>query len=163
MAEESGHPCSSSTVRALSRSCAAPDDSTRQTVDDARNQTKVFSREWYEYAKASGKVKGRAQMSISLSQFLVDSDSYDLDTDTLSFEAESTAKKDAGRIGIGAGAGAIIGAIAGGGKGAAIGGAIGAGAGTGVTLATSGKEVEFPVEQLFEFRLANSVEMEILR
>ncbi len=114
-------------------------------------------------AKASGKVKGRAQMSISLSQFLVDPDSYDLDTDTLSFEAESTAKKDAGRIGIGAGAGAIIGAIAGGGKGAAIGGAIGAGAGTGVTLATSGKEVEFPVEQLFEFRLANSVEMEILR
>ncbi|HUV12272.1 MAG TPA: hypothetical protein VMY18_01450 [Acidobacteriota bacterium] len=114
-------------------------------------------------AKASGKVKGRAQMSITLSQLLVDSDSYDLDTGTLSFEADSTAKKDAGRIGIGAGAGAIIGAIAGGGKGAAIGTAIGAGAGTGVTLATSGKEVEFPVEQLFEFRLEKSVEMNIIR
>jgi hypothetical protein len=114
-------------------------------------------------AKASGKVKGRAQMSITISQLLVDSDSYDLDTGTLSFEADSTAKKDAGRIGIGAGAGAIIGAIAGGGKGAAIGTAIGAGAGTGVTLATSGKEVEFPVEQLFEFRLEESVEMNIIR
>jgi hypothetical protein len=114
-------------------------------------------------AKASGKVKGRAQMSIKLSQILVDADSYTIDSNTLSFEAESTAKKDAGRIGIGAGAGAIIGAIAGGGKGAAIGTAIGAGAGTGVTLATSGKEVEFPVEQLFEFKLESGVEMKILR
>lgn len=114
-------------------------------------------------AKASGKVKGRAQMSIKLSQILVDEDSYNIDSNTLSFEAESTAKKDAGRIGIGAGAGAIIGAIAGGGKGAAIGTAIGAGAGTGVTLATSGKEVEFPVEQLFEFKLEGDVEMKILR
>jgi hypothetical protein len=114
-------------------------------------------------AKASGKVKGRAQMSIRLSQILVDADSYGIDSNTLSFEAESTAKKDAGRIGIGAGAGAIIGAIAGGGKGAAIGTAIGAGAGTGVTLATSGKEVEFEVEQLFEFQLENGVEMKILR
>lgn len=114
-------------------------------------------------AQASGKVKGRAQMSIRLSQIIVDADAYDISTNTLSFEAQSTAKKDAARIGIGAGAGAVIGAIAGGGKGAAIGSAIGAGAGTGVTLATSGKEVEFPVEQLFEFRLEEGVEMNILR
>ena len=56
----------------------------------------------------------------------------------------------------------MVGAIAGGGKGAAIGTAIGAGAGTGVVLATSGKNVEFEVEQLFEFVLEQGVKMKIL-
>jgi hypothetical protein len=111
---------------------------------------------------ASGKVQGRAQMSLTVEKLYVAEELYALRTNTLNFEAESTAKKDATRIGIGAGAGAIIGAIAGGKKGAAIGTAIGAGAGTGVTLATPGDEVEFASEQLFEFRLEEPVEMKIL-
>ena len=34
---------------------ANPTEETRAQVEDARNQTKVFAREWYEYAKAAGR------------------------------------------------------------------------------------------------------------
>lgn len=33
----------------------APTDDTKKKVDDARSQTKVFAREWYEYLKQAGK------------------------------------------------------------------------------------------------------------
>jgi hypothetical protein len=34
---------------------AAPTEDTKKKVEDTRNQTKVFAREWYEYCKAAGK------------------------------------------------------------------------------------------------------------
>jgi hypothetical protein len=40
---------------------AAPTDDTKKKMEDARNLTKVYAREWYEYAKASGKDKVPAQ------------------------------------------------------------------------------------------------------
>ncbi len=40
---------------------AQPTDALQKKVEDARNQTKTFAREWYEYAKASGKDKVPAQ------------------------------------------------------------------------------------------------------
>lgn len=40
---------------------AEPTDALQKKVEDARNQTKTFAREWYEYAKASGKDKVPAQ------------------------------------------------------------------------------------------------------
>jgi hypothetical protein len=113
--------------------------------------------------EASGRVRGRARMSISLARIHVGDETYSLPTNTLNFEAEGTAGDDAKKIGIASGIGAVIGAIAGGGKGAAIGGAIGAGAGTGTVLATTGDEVEFRVEQLFSFRTSREVEMPIPR
>ncbi len=85
------------------------------------------------------------------------------ETNTLTFEASGTKKKDARRIGIATGIGAAVGAIAGGGKGAVIGTAIGAGAGTGIVVATAGENVEFGVEQLFEVVLEQGVKMKILR
>lgn len=112
--------------------------------------------------KASGKVQGRATLSVALTSIEVGQEVYGIRTKTLAFEAQGTGKADATKVGIGAGLGAVIGAIAGGGKGAAIGGAIGAGAGTGVVLATSGKEVEFGVEQLFSFQLDQDVEMQVV-
>jgi hypothetical protein len=33
----------------------APTDATKKAADDSRSQTKVFAREWYEYAKVAGK------------------------------------------------------------------------------------------------------------
>ncbi|MFQ5741459.1 MAG: hypothetical protein ACE5JX_20880 [Acidobacteriota bacterium] len=114
-------------------------------------------------AQQSGRVKGRAQMTLVLEGIDAGGREYQMETRPLSFEAKGSGKKDAKRIGIGAGAGALIGAIAGGGKGAAIGTVIGGGAGTGMVLATPGKEVEFGVEQLFEFKLAEGVEMRVLR
>jgi hypothetical protein len=113
--------------------------------------------------EASGRVRGRARMSISLARINVGGETYSLPTNTLHFEADGTVGDDAKKIGIASGIGAVIGAIVGGGKGAAIGGAIGAGAGTGTVLATSGDEVEFRVEQLFNFRTDRDVEMPILR
>ena len=110
----------------------------------------------------SGKVKGRARMSLTVHEIHAADTTYKVQTNTLTFEAAGTKKKDARRIGIASGIGAVVGAIAGGGKGAAIGTAIGAGAGTGVVLATSGKNVEFEVEQLFEFVLEQGIEMKIL-
>jgi hypothetical protein len=65
-----------------------------------------------------------------------------LRTNPLTFEGESSTKKDAAKVGVGAGVGAIIGGIVGGGSGAAKGAAIGGGAGAGTVLATRGEEVE---------------------
>ncbi len=115
--------------------------------------------------KKSGRVKGRAQMSISLYQIWVgeEPEPYRLRSSTLAFEAQGSKKEDAKKVGIGAGLGAVVGAVVGGGKGAAIGGVIGAGAGTGAVLATSGDEVEFKIEQLFSFVLRDDVEMKIQR
>jgi hypothetical protein len=109
----------------------------------------------------SGKVKGKAQMSLTLTGIEVGGESHRIDTNTLNFEAQGTGSRDAKRIGIASGIGAVVGAIAGGGKGAAIGAAIGAGAGTGVTLATPGDEVEFPTEQRMSFKLDKPVELPV--
>ena len=110
----------------------------------------------------SGRVKGRARMSLVLKKLWVDDTAYDLSTYALSFEAEKSTKDDAIKIGIGAAAGAVIGAIAGGGSGAAKGTAIGAGAGTGAVLLTKGEGVEFPAEQRFEFRLQQPLTMPVV-
>lgn len=115
------------------------------------------------HVKKSGKVKGRAEMTITLRSLRVEGESYRVETNTLSFQAKDSKGDDAKKVGIGAAAGAVIGAIAGGGKGAAIGAGIGAGAGGGAVLATSGKEVEFNVEQTMEFKLSQGVEMKIVR
>jgi len=45
---------------------AAPTDETQSAVEEARGRTKTYSREWYEYAKASGKDTTKAlQLCIS--------------------------------------------------------------------------------------------------
>ena len=96
-------------------------------------------------AEHSGKVKGRASLSLRFNRLTVWDETQEISTARISRQAAATKKKDATKIGIGAGAGALIGAIAGGKKGAAIGTAVGAGGGTGVVLATSGDEVRLPV------------------
>ncbi len=105
----------------------------------------------------AGRVEGRAKMSLRLVSLNVGDRSYPLQTQVLAFEAESTTKEDATKVGIGAGIGAVIGAIAGGGKGAAIGAAVGGGAGGATVLATRGKEVKFDAEQKFIFKLTEDV------
>ncbi len=103
--------------------------------------------------KQSGRVQGRAAMSLALKELHVGDNVYPIQTNVLAFEAESTKNKDAAKVGIGAGIGAIIGAVAGGGKGAAIGAAVGGGAGGATVLATRGKELNFPAEHQFKFSL----------
>ena len=109
--------------------------------------------------KPSGRVEGRAAMSVTLTGIEVGKTTYAIQTNTLAFQAESSTKGDALKIGIGAAVGAAIGAIAGGGKGAAIGAAVGGGAGTATVLVTKGKEVKFPVEERFSFALQSNLEI----
>ena len=109
----------------------------------------------------SGKVEGVASMSIQLTSLTVAKQTYPLQTEILKFQAESTKKKDATKVGIGAGIGAVIGAIAGGGKGAAIGAAVGGGAGGAAVVLTRGKEVKFEAEQALSFVLRNSISIKL--
>lgn len=113
------------------------------------------------YVERSGRVKGRAAVSLQLVSMQVGSRTYPLKSDILSFEAESTKKKDAAKVGIGSGIGAVVGAIAGGGKGAAIGAAVGAGAGGATVAATRGEELKYDVEHPFEFTLNEDLQVRI--
>jgi len=90
----------------------------------------------------SGRVQGRAHLAVRFTDATFSGERHRLNTQPLSFDAESTKKADATKVGAGAGIGAVIGGILGGGKGAATGAAIGGGAGGGAVLATRGKEVE---------------------
>ena len=89
----------------------------------------------------AGRVKGLGQVAFRFTTLRAWGDRYDLQSETVSREAEATKGEDATKIGIGAGAGALIGGILGGKKGAGQGAAIGGGAGTGVVVATKGKPV----------------------
>ncbi len=110
-------------------------------------------------AIGSGRVKGRAKMSINLTEIRIAGKTYPIRTNILTFVAQGTQKQDAVKVGAGAAVGAVIGALAGGGKGAAIGAAAGGGAGTGVVLATKGKEVKFAPEQNFSFVLREDLKI----
>jgi hypothetical protein len=109
----------------------------------------------------SGRVEGRATMSLQLVNLAIANQTYPIQTGILAFEAEATKKKDATKVGVGAGVGAVIGAIAGGGKGAAIGAAVGAGAGGAAVVATRGKEVKFDAEQKLTFSLSNDISVKL--
>jgi hypothetical protein len=111
-------------------------------------------------AEESGRVKGRASLSLTLTQIVRgDSKPISISTKPYTAVAENTKKRDAEVIGGGAGIGAAIGAIAGGGKGAAIGAAVGGGAGTGTVLATKGKEIHYGPETALTFTLENPIEI----
>jgi hypothetical protein len=109
----------------------------------------------------SGRVQGLAAMSMQLTNLTIGNQTYPVQTDILAFEAASTKKKDATKVGVGAGIGAVIGAIAGGGKGAAIGAAVGAGAGGATVVATRGKELRFEAEHRLSFALRNDVKVKL--
>ena len=107
----------------------------------------------------SGRVKGRATLSLRLVSLSHHGKSVPITTQTYVGVARSTHKRDAATIGGGAGVGAAIGAIAGGGKGALTGAAIGGAGGTGVVLATRGEDVHYPPESRLRFVLAQSVDL----
>jgi hypothetical protein len=91
--------------------------------------------------QASGRVKGRAAMTLAFQQLVAGGEAHPISAEPLVLQAESEKKGDITKIALGAGAGALIGGITGGKKGAAIGAGVGAGAGTAVVLATKGDEI----------------------
>ena len=103
-----------------------------------------------------GRVKGTASLTIGVRSIVgAKGNVMSVSTDSQTFDAESTKKKDAVRTGVATGVGAIIGGIAGGGSGAAQGAGAGAAAGVGLTLATRGAAAVLPAESLIEFRLTS--------
>lgn len=104
-------------------------------------------------AKKAGRIKGKAELELSLSSIQYQGKEYRVESTTYEAQSKSRGKQTAVRTGIGAAAGAVIGAIAGGGKGAAIGSAAGGGTGFGVNMFLHGPQVKIPSETVLTFRL----------
>ena len=107
-----------------------------------------------------GRVKGLATISVRLTRLHAGGGDVAINTSVLARRANTTKRKDAAEVGIGAGIGAAIGAIAGGGKGAAIGAASGGAAGGGVALATHGEPASIGAESVLTFKLTAPVTVE---
>ena len=112
--------------------------------------------------EGSGRVEGRAEMTITLTELRVGEETYRVETGNITIQAEGTEGRDAKIIGGAAGVGALLGGIIGGKKGVAVGAAVGGGAGTATVLTTKGKEVEFQPEHKFSFSLSREVEATLL-
>src|SRR5688572_4756295 len=112
--------------------------------------TKVIGR--IAYAEEAGRVRGRPQLILELTELVINDQTYPLRTSDSVHVGSSQAKRTAAAAGGGAALGAIIGAIAGGGKGAAIGAVTGAGAGTGIQV-LRGQTLKVPAETVLQFEL----------
>ena len=104
-------------------------------------------------AKDSGKLTGRADLTLALQSVSINGHFVDINTQSISKEGASQGEKTAKVAGGTAAVGAVIGAIAGGGKGAAIGAGAGAAAGAGSQVITGGQHVRVPSETRLTFVL----------
>jgi hypothetical protein len=107
----------------------------------------------------SGKLTGKAELTVSLWSVKVGSKFIDVDTQNITQASASRGAQTAKVAGGAAAAGAVIGAIAGGGKGAAIGAGAGAAGGTAVQAATKGQRVKIAPETLLTFTLEKPVSL----
>jgi hypothetical protein len=108
-------------------------------------------------AKESGKLTGKAELTLMLVSVKVDGRMVDINTQTVSRESGSRGEKTAKVAGAGAVAGAVLGGILGGGKGAVGGAAAGGAAGAGVEAVTKGQQVKVPSETRLTFVLDTPV------
>jgi hypothetical protein len=104
-------------------------------------------------SRPSGRLKGRAVMTLSLDSIQSRGRTYSLVTSDPAFAGKRHRKRNLVLIGGGAGAGAGIGAIAAGGVGAAIGAGAGAVAGTVGAFVTGKKQLHLAPETRLTFAL----------
>jgi len=112
-------------------------------------------------ARESGRLKGVAELRLTLASVEVDGDSYDVESSSITRTGGDHKKRNTALIGGGAAAGAVIGGLAGGGKGALIGGAAGAGAGTATAAATGKKDITIPAETRLSFKLSEPLTIQV--
>jgi hypothetical protein len=105
-------------------------------------------------AKSKGKIKGEAELSVTLASISLGDHTYEIQTTPLSSKQKGKGKRTAATTGGGAAGGALIGGLAGGGKGAGIGALVGAGAGFIGGAVTGNKQIEIPAESALSFTLA---------
>jgi hypothetical protein len=110
-----------------------------------------------------GRVKGRAQLKLVLTELSANDRPYKIKTEPFVAIAVDNKERDAAIIAGGAGVGAAIGAITGGKKGAAIGAIIGGGGGTATVLATPGQSMKIEPETKVNFVLDNDVRLPVIR
>src|SRR5713226_5796379 len=108
-------------------------------------------------AKAAGRFKGGAVLSLTLTSVTVSGKDHELQTSAATMSSKGKGKRTATMVGGGAAGGAAIGAIAGGGKGAAIGALIGAAAGTGGAGFTGNRDITLAAETPLDFKLLQPV------
>ena len=110
-------------------------------------------------SQKSGKLEGKAVLTLDLKYIAIDGRTYDLSTSSVAEASGSRGARSAKVIGGAAALGAIIGAAAGGGRGAAVGAGAGAAAGTAAQIATSGQKVKVPAESRLTFTLKNPLDL----
>jgi hypothetical protein len=101
--------------------------------------------------KDSGKVKGSAELTVTLVSVTARGEILNLTTENTTTNSGGKGKGTAVKTGVGAGIGAALGAIFGGGKGAAIGAGAGAATGAGVSMVMQGPRVVIPSETRLSF------------
>jgi hypothetical protein len=102
-------------------------------------------------AKDAGKLRGNAQLTVSLASVKIGDRMVDVNTENLTSSSSGKGKGTATKAGVGAAGGALLGGLLGGGKGALIGAVAGGGAGTGVAMMTKGPRVNIPSETHLSF------------
>ena len=110
-------------------------------------------------SKESGKLTGRAELTMDLVSVSVDGRPVELNTVTVSRVSDARGERTAKVAGGTAIVGAIIGGIAAGGKGAALGAAAGGAAGAGAEIITKGQQVKIPSETRLTFVLDTPVRL----
>jgi len=108
-------------------------------------------------AKAAGRFKGGAVLSLTLTSVTVNGKEHEIQTSDAMTSSKGKGKRTATMVGGGAAGGAAIGAVAGGGKGAAIGALIGAAAGTGGAGFTGNRDITLAAETALDFKLLQPV------
>jgi hypothetical protein len=112
---------------------------------------------------APGRVKGRAELKLALTELTTNDRKYSIKTEPFVAIAVDNKERDAAIIAGGAGVGAAIGAITGGKKGAAIGAVIGVGGGTATVLATPGQSMKIEPETKVNFVLDKELRLPAIR
>jgi len=126
-------------------------------VTVAKQGTKLYG--VLSSASSSGKFKGSSQLTLELTDIVINGTNYPLKTSSYEIKGQGEGSKTAKKVVGGAGLGALIGGIAGGGKGAGIGALVGAAGGTALAATKKGEQVSVPSESLLEFRLEHPTEL----